>query len=199
MKKHLYLFKSERRWRNGLAAVVAAGIVAALSLAFAHDEKTHWLEGRTLCVAPDSVLLTFNDVTPTRAQAARANTFSSLDGKLRNTLRQARVETDFKDSCQGSDSFVVVSVRVTFLDPNIYPSNRYGKQAFGLTLSVHTGQHADATYLAEHYVLPQQRFIAFDELAFSEVERGEGFERYVKDQAGAMIRELAAAWHEDNP
>lgn len=188
-----------RRLQRAVFAALLLAVLLLASVASAHGERTHWLEDQRLCVDPTSVLLLFDEVQPTRAEAARANLFASLGSALRGSLQRARVDADFSGSCVGRDGYVLVSIWIRFLDPNVYASHRYGDQAFGLTLSVQTGRHASGAYFAEHYVLPEMTFNAFEEVAYSEIDRGAQFENHVRARADALIQELVDAWHEDNP
>lgn len=182
-----------------LAAVLLAG---CLVTAFAQDEDEdegpfHDLKGQTLCVDSSSVLVSFDNVDSTRIDKAKAKLLSPLKDNLKRTLSASNVTVEFPTSCSGRDGFVVVFARVTFLDPTTY--KHYGKQAFGLTLSVQTGKKADATYLVSHNVLPELRFGTIDEVAFSEFEQRKDFESYLTTEVNVLLTELVQAWHTDNP
>lgn len=166
------------------------------ALALAHGEARHYLEGQVLCVDNASIIVQLDNVETSRKNAARPGMLNHLKGALRSSLQGAKVAADFAASCAGSESYVVVVARVTALDQAVY--RRYGREGFGYTLSVQVGNYADATYLDRHYILPNLRFDAFVEEAFTE-RRHAPFEQSVRGQSQSLLDALSEAWHEDNP
>ena len=196
IKRFLYALKKGRLLRLSVAVLLAG----FLTTAFAQDEDEgpfHDLKGQTLCVDSSSVLVSFDNVDSKRIDKAKAKLLKPLQNSLKLTLDTSNVAVDFLNSCSGKDGFVVVFARVTFLDPTVY--KHYGKQAFGLSLSVQTGKKVDATQLVTQNVLPSLSFGTIDEVAFSEFERRKDFESYLTGEVGALLAELVQAWHDDNP
>jgi len=184
-------------------------IIAAINLgtAFAHgdavsssvdpeNQAAHQLARQALCIDPASVLISFEDVDPNRTQSARAVMTPALSGALQSTLAGSAVSTSFTSSCAGVDGYVLVLVRVTYLDPNIYAG--FGSDTYGYTLSLQSGKYQTSSYFVDHYVLPGLRFIAFDEEAYSEAGGAAPFEQQILARTQVMIDQLVSAWLQDN-
>lgn len=198
---------SKRTRRAGTILSVVLGCML-LATATAQGEDHHHtevfsygLDSQVLCVAPESVVIDLQGVDDSRGNSARIKMLNSLRSSLNRVVRTASVSavsSAAAGSCSDSDSFVALVVQVRSLDPDVY--TRYGPQSFSYSLWVQVGRYAGESYLAgNNFLLPESRFVAFQEDAFSEIGRGQGFEDSIALEADRLLGELVGAWQEANP
>ena len=176
------------------------GLIALLGMVFAHDPHDedafpHDLAGKQLCIDDNSVVIQLEQVATNRAGKARTAMLSSINGAFHSELSQ--VPTSFEKTCQSTDAYVTVSIHLSGLDANRY--KRYGQQSYGYALSVQVGQLASQSFVISNHVLPELRFLAFEEQVHSEAQTNITFENDLKTRVRSLLQELAGAWHEDNP
>jgi hypothetical protein len=184
-----------------LFAVAGAQPDHAANSAHQHEIFNFRLSDDVLCVAPESVVIDLQGFVSERLERSQTVLVNSLHSSLNRAFRQASVSTatsSLTGSCANSDSFVTIAVQVRALDPAIYRS--YGSDGFSYSLWVQVGAYAEASDLQRsNFLLPDTKFVAFQEDAFSETRRGVPVEMTVLQGANELLDELAAAWRSDNP
>ncbi len=124
-----------------------------------------------------------------------------MQQSVRAILSQSNVDVEFSSSCKNNDAFVLLLVRITYLDAldsEIHTKYNYGKEAYGYSMALMVGKYEDASYFEDHYVLPELKFMAFKEESFSEQRDNINFDQYIIDQAPGLLTTLAEYWLEDN-
>ena len=182
---------------RGLCALL---LVCLLNTAFAHGDFPIHLAGQTLCLAPTSVALDFEEMDAARQAAARNGLLQTLRTDLTRVLSTANVNLEERASCADADAFVLLTVWVRYLDPRTYIG--FGEDAYSYDLSLQVGTLEDvlgAESESTPVTLQDLRFAASAGDIHSEGETGAPFEEALEAQAAPLIGTLAAAWWEDNP
>ncbi len=176
-------------------------LIGFCNLSLAHGEVTHDLKQTTLCIDKDSVLISFSHVEETRASKVKPRMLNALKGVLRRTLNRSKVNARFLRSCEGSNSFVLILVRVTDLDgldSNIRSRYGYGPKPVGYFLSIMVGEKEEANYFTNHHMLPRPLFVDYEEIAYSEIESRLEFDKHIVNRASSLLEHLTEAWEKDN-
>jgi hypothetical protein len=119
-----------------------------------------------------------------------------LKDLLESALERHSLDAEFRQSCNQSDAFVVASIRVTYLDPEVYRG--YESGTYGYALSLQVGGHAGTDFFDDHYVLPGLRYIAFEEETHTETARGVFLEDHLLARTDNLLDELSHAWQDAN-
>ncbi len=181
--------------------MLAIFVMWFVSLTLAHGEKNHNLEGQKLCVDQSSVQISFHLIKQSLATQAQTNMVEDLQQSIRAILSHSNTDVEFLSSCKDSDAFVLLLVRITYLDAldsEIHAKYNYGKEAYGYSKSLMVGKYEDTNYFENHHVLPELKFMAFKEESFSEQRDKINFDQYIIDQAPGLLTTLAESWLEDN-
>ena len=186
---------------RGLCALLLGCWLGCLPTALAHGDFPIHLAGQTLCLAPISVALDFEEIDAARQAAARNGLLQTLRTDLTNVLYAANVDLEEQTSCADAASFVLLTVWVRYLDPRTYIG--FGEDAYSYDLSLQVGAlEKDALAAGAEdtpVTLQDLRFAASAGDIHSEGETGAPFEEALEAQAAPLIGTLAAAWWEDNP
>ena len=184
-----------------LRSLCALLLACLLTTALAHGDFPIHLAGQTLCLAPTSVALDFEEMDAARQAAARNGLLQTLRTVLTRVLSTANVNLEERASCADADAFVLLTVWVRYLDPRTYIG--FGEDAYSYDLSLQIGALAKDALEVESedapVALQDLRFAASAGDIHSEGETGAPFEEAVEAQAAPLIGTLAAAWWEDNP
>ncbi|UCH24932.1 MAG: hypothetical protein JSV66_13405 [Trueperaceae bacterium] len=161
-----------------------------------HDEELNHLAGTVLCVGEDSVFTAYSGANPSRANLHTARLKRGLSDLLETSLERHDLDVEFRQSCSPSDAFVVASVRITYLDPEIYRG--YEPGSYGYALSLQVGEYAGTDFFDDHYVLSGLRYIAFVEETYTETARGVFLEDHLLERTENLLEELSHAWQDAN-
>ncbi len=151
----------------------------------AHGTIDRYLQRTVLCLDEASAQV-YLGAEGLMTALERETLEAELEALLRTSLENHQVPLRVEASCDGSESYVLLTAEVVAMQ------SLPGELAFVFDLQV--GRHAAREHVARYYELPDLRFY---ELATGRVEgalRGQA-----TDFARGASRTLAAAWWEDNP